>query len=160
MIPGQLGPMSLETFCLRRACFTFTISCWGIPSVMQTINSISAATASRIASAAKGGGTYMTEAVHPVWFLASLQSLNTGRPRWVDPAFLGFTPPTIFVPYLRACSVWKVPFFREKEKKLINQKKNWRKNNAVLWFFPPFNYNNFIILLPFLSLKASLHLFP
>lgn len=29
--------------------------------------------------------------------------LKTGRPRWVLPPFLGFTPPTIWVPYAMAC---------------------------------------------------------
>lgn len=52
----------------------------------------------------------MTLALHWVCFLAYSQSLKTGRPKWVVPAFLGETPPTILVPYLRACSVWKVPF--------------------------------------------------
>ncbi len=28
---------------------------------------------------------------------------NTGSPRWVDPPFLGFTPPTTCVPYWMAC---------------------------------------------------------
>jgi hypothetical protein len=36
--------------------------------------------------------------------------LNTGRPRCMDPPFLGVTPPTICVPYWMACSEWKVPF--------------------------------------------------
>lgn len=52
----------------------------------------------------------MTLALQLVCFLASSQSLKTGRPRCVVPAFFGETPPTIFVPYLRACSVWKVPY--------------------------------------------------
>jgi len=34
-----------------------------------------------------------------------------GSPRCVEPAFLLLTPPTIFVPYAIACSVWKVPYF-------------------------------------------------
>jgi hypothetical protein len=36
---------------------TLTISCWGIPSVMQTIKPISASIASIIALAAWGAGT-------------------------------------------------------------------------------------------------------
>ena len=40
----------------------------------------------------------MTEALHLVLVLASRQFLKTGRPRWVVPAFLGETPPTIWVP--------------------------------------------------------------
>lgn len=34
-----------------------TMSCWGIPSVMHTTKSNSASSASKIALAAKGGGT-------------------------------------------------------------------------------------------------------
>ena len=54
--PGQLGPTSrvLEP---RSARLTLSISITGTPSVMQTANSISASIASRIASAANGGGT-------------------------------------------------------------------------------------------------------
>jgi hypothetical protein len=57
MMPGQLGPISLVLFYVFIADFTLIISNAGMPSVMHTTNSISAATASRIASAAKGGGT-------------------------------------------------------------------------------------------------------
>lgn len=52
----------------------------------------------------------MTEALQPVCFFAYKQSLKTGSPKWVVPAFLGETPPTICVPYYRACWVWKVPW--------------------------------------------------
>ncbi len=54
--PGQLGPISrvLEPCSAR---LTFTMSSTGMPSVMQTTRSRSASMASRIASAAKGGGT-------------------------------------------------------------------------------------------------------
>ena len=34
---------------------------------------------------------------------------KTGSPRCFCPPFLGVTPPTNFVPYLSACSEWKVP---------------------------------------------------
>jgi len=57
MIPGQLGPSNLDLFCLINLCFTRTISCWGIPSVIQTIKGTSASIASEIAFAAPGGGT-------------------------------------------------------------------------------------------------------
>ena len=53
---------------------------------MQTINSISALIASIIAAAANAGGTYITDASHDVTFLASKQSLNTGRPKCLLPA--------------------------------------------------------------------------
>ena len=54
--PGQLGPISRD-FEPDSARFTFTMSSTGMPSVMQTMSAISASMASRIASAAKGGGT-------------------------------------------------------------------------------------------------------
>ena len=57
MMPGQLGPMSLVLLWVIIACFTRIMSCWGMPSVMHTTRSISASTASRMALAAKGGGT-------------------------------------------------------------------------------------------------------
>ena len=57
IIPGQFGPIKRDFVYYLIACLTLTISCYGIPSVIQTINSISAATASRMASAACGGGT-------------------------------------------------------------------------------------------------------
>lgn len=65
---------------------------------MQTIRGTSASIASMIAALAKGAGTYITEASQLVYFLASATVPNTGRPRWVVPAFLGDTPPTILVP--------------------------------------------------------------
>ena len=54
--PGQFGPIRID--CVPwSARFTFIMSSTGMPSVMQTISSSSASIASRIASAAKGGGT-------------------------------------------------------------------------------------------------------
>ena len=47
------------------------MSCWGMPSVMQTTRSSSASTPSKMACAAKGGGTYSTDAVAPVSLTAS-----------------------------------------------------------------------------------------
>ena len=54
--PGQFGPISRD-FEPHSARFTRTMSSTGMPSVMQTISGISASIASRIASAANGGGT-------------------------------------------------------------------------------------------------------
>ena len=54
--PGQLGPISRDLV-PSSAALTLTMSSTGMPSVMQTISSISASIASQIASAAKGGGT-------------------------------------------------------------------------------------------------------
>ena len=55
MTPGQLGPISRD-FEPDSARFTLTMSSTGMPSVMQTMSGISASIASRIASAANGGG--------------------------------------------------------------------------------------------------------
>lgn len=66
MMPGQFGPISRVLFCLTSLCFTRTISCCGIPSVMHTAKLISASIASIIAAAANGGGTNITVAVAPV----------------------------------------------------------------------------------------------
>ena len=83
----------------------------------QTARGISAAIASSIPLAAKGGlmtvsklifspnyswinsyGTKRAVAVAPVSFTASLTFAKTGRSRWVVPAFLGLVPPTTLVP--------------------------------------------------------------
>ena len=54
--PGQFGPIRRDLL-PARAFFTLTMSSTGMPSVMQMISGISASMASRIESAAKGGGT-------------------------------------------------------------------------------------------------------
>ena len=64
IIPGQFGPITLVTFYDLKASLTYTISCYGIPSVITTTNSIYASSASKIAYFANGGGTYMTDASH------------------------------------------------------------------------------------------------
>ena len=46
MIPGQFGPINLVIFYDFKTDLTLIISSAGIPSVMQTTNSISASTAS------------------------------------------------------------------------------------------------------------------
>ena len=53
---GQLGPMRRVPLPARTR-FTRTMSRTGMPSVMQTTSGIPASIASRMASAAKGGGT-------------------------------------------------------------------------------------------------------
>lgn len=88
---------------------TLIISCYGIPSVIITTSPISYSIASNAAYAANGGGTNIMDASQPVAFFASKTSLNTGSPKWVVPAFLGLTPPTIFVPYSMAVLECKVP---------------------------------------------------
>ena len=98
MTPGQLGPISRDFEVLSLA-HTFTMSSVGMPSVMQTISGIPASSASRIASAANGGGTKIIVALAPVFSTASATVLNTGQPSCVVPPLPGVTPPTTFVPY-------------------------------------------------------------
>ena len=98
MTPGQLGPISLA-FLPARKSFTFTISCTGMPSVMQTISSTPASAASMMASPAKAGGTKMMETLAPACFTQSATVLNTLRSRCVVPPLPGVTPPTTLVPY-------------------------------------------------------------
>ena len=57
IIPGQFGPINRVIDCRWSLCFTRTMSCCGIPSVMATTSGISASMASTIASAANLGGT-------------------------------------------------------------------------------------------------------
>ena len=56
MTPGQFGPIN-RVLELISARLTFIMSSTGMPSVMQTTSGISASIASRMLSAAKGGGT-------------------------------------------------------------------------------------------------------
>src|ERR1043166_760011 len=107
--PGQFGPIS-RVFFPRMALFTFTMSLTGMPSVMQTTKSSPASTASRIASAAKGGGTKMAEAVAPVCWAASATLSKIGTffsKSW--PPLPGVTPATICVPYSRLSCVCRAP---------------------------------------------------
>ncbi len=109
MTPGQLGPTSRVFVFSLRAALTFIISSTGMPSVMQMTSFISASIASRMASAANGGGTKITLASAPVFCIALSTVSKTGRFRCVCPPFPGVTPPTIFVPYSMACCEWNVP---------------------------------------------------
>src|SRR5580692_10497037 len=106
--PGQFGPISRD-FDVFSLAHTFTMSSVGIPSVMATINGIPASSASRIASAANGGGTKITVAFAPVFSTASATVLNTGQPSCVLPPLPGVTPPTTLVPYSAAPFAWNVP---------------------------------------------------
>ena len=110
MTPGQFGPISLLLE-FSTAGKTRAISSTGIPSVTAMTSSISAATASRIASAAKGGGTKIIVAFAPVTSRASATVLKTGRSAIVSPPLPGVTPPTILVPYSRQPRVWNSPTF-------------------------------------------------
>ena len=77
-----------------------------MPSVMQMMSSIPASAASKIASAAKGGGTKTIVALAFVFLTASATVLKTGIfPITVCPPLPGVTPPTTLVPYFIDCSV-------------------------------------------------------
>src|SRR4030042_2826037 len=79
IIPGQFGPMRVHFLSLKK-CVTFTISRVGIPSVMHTIMLMPADAASKIASAANGGGTKIQETLTFSFDTTSLLVLNTGSP--------------------------------------------------------------------------------
>ena len=106
--PGQLGPMSRD-FELFSLAHTLIMSSVGMPSVMHTISGMPASSASRMASAAKGGGTKIMVALAPVSLTASATVLNTGQPSCVVPPLPGVTPPTTLVPYSAQPLAWKVP---------------------------------------------------
>ncbi len=99
--PGQFGPIRRVLLpCM--AAFTFTMSFTGMPSVMQTTSARSAFTASRMESAANGGGTKITLTVAPVCCAASatvskIGTLNSPCSK-ICPPLPGVTPATSFVP--------------------------------------------------------------
>ena len=67
---------------------------------MQITKSSPASTASSIAEAAKGGGTYITETVAPVACFASLTVAKIGIFSKCSPGLFGFTPATKqFLPF-------------------------------------------------------------
>src|SRR5271155_3068999 len=106
--PGQFGPIKRD-FDLLTTLHTLTMSLVGMPSVMQIISGRPASSASRIASAANGGGTKMTVALAPVFSTAWATVSKTGQPSWVVPPLPGVTPPTTLVPYSAQPLAWKVP---------------------------------------------------
>ena len=69
-----------------------------MPSVMQTMSSMPASRASRMASAAPTGGTKIMVALAPVLATASRTVLKTGKPSISVPPLPGVTPPTTLVP--------------------------------------------------------------
>ena len=78
--------------------FTRIMSSTGMPSVIVTMTRMPASVASRIASAANGGGTKIIVASAPVSSTASCTVLKTGRPMCSVPPLPGVTPPTTLVP--------------------------------------------------------------
>src|SRR6266851_7671200 len=108
IIPGQFGPISrvLEFF---NAAATRTMSIVGMPSVMQTTSGTHASIASRIASAANGGGTKIIDASAPVSRTASETVLNTCTFSCFVPPLPGVTPAITLLPYSIICCAWKLP---------------------------------------------------
>ena len=99
MTPGQFGPMSRTSGKPSSARRTRTMSRTGMPSVMATMSATPASADSRMASAAKGGGTKMALALAPVSLTASVTvskmgTFSSNRP----PLRPGVTPATSFVP--------------------------------------------------------------
>ena len=97
MTPGQFGPT--RTLSPRLSCaYTRSMSWAGMPSVMQTTRSTPLASPSRIASAAKRGGTRTMAVFAPVASTASSTVWKTGMPSTSWPALPGVTPATTWVP--------------------------------------------------------------
>ena len=69
-----------------------------MPSVMQMATGMPASAASRMASAAKGAGTKMSETLASNSFTACSTVLRMGTPSISWPPRPGVTPQTIFVP--------------------------------------------------------------
>ena len=96
-MPGQLGPTSREEP-RSRWLYTRSSSWAGMPSVIATISSTPASSASRIESAAKRGGTKIIAVLAPVSSTASWKVSNTGTPSTSWPDLPGVTPDTTWVP--------------------------------------------------------------
>ena len=98
-MPGQLGPTSRVVGWSRLSVLYTRSSSWaGMPSVIAITSSTSAAAASRIASAAKRGGTKIIAVLGWADFIACAQLSNTGMPSTSWPPLPGVTPPTTLVP--------------------------------------------------------------
>ena len=69
-----------------------------MPSVIATIRSMPASSASRIESAANRGGTKIIAVLAPVSSTAAWKVLNTGMPSTSWPPLPGVTPETTCVP--------------------------------------------------------------
>src|SRR6185437_12635455 len=108
MMPGQLGPISRVREC-RTVRQARAMSIAGMPSVMHTTSGSSASQASRMASAANGGGTKITETLALVAATACRTVSYTGVPSWLVPPLPGVTPATTWVPYSRHMRAWKLP---------------------------------------------------
>ncbi len=78
MTPGQFGPTSRDVSWESSTRRTLIMSATGMPSVIAMTSAMPASTASRMASAAKGGGTKIAEALAPVFSTASATVSKTG----------------------------------------------------------------------------------
>ena len=81
----------------------------GMPSVMATTSFTPASAASKMASAAKGAGTKMIDALAWVSSTASNTVSNTGTPSTSWPPLPGAAPATMLVPSFRIAAVWNLP---------------------------------------------------
>ena len=106
--PGQFGPTS-RIGEPRSAILARSMSSAGIPSVMHAASAMPASAASRIASAAPGGGTKITDALAPVARTASSTVSKMGIPSIAVPPLPGATPPTTCVPYSIERRAWNWP---------------------------------------------------
>ena len=110
MTPGQLGPMrrmraagAAAAFISSSTARARTMSLTGMPSVMQQMTLMPASAASRMASAARPGGTKIMVAVAPVFLTAWWTVSKTGTDALASisnfwPPLPGVTPPTSWVP--------------------------------------------------------------
>src|SRR3954469_19415582 len=108
--PGQFGPIRRAP-ASRTSSTTGIMSRAGIPSVMQKMVLIPAATASRIESGAPAAGTKMHEVLAPVAATASATVLNTGTRSSIArcPPLPGVIPATTAVPYSSIARLWNSP---------------------------------------------------
>ena len=88
MMPGQLGPMR-RVLLKSMVAATRTMSMTGMPSVMQMTSGMPASAASRMASAAKGGGTKMTRRVRAGGFHGFGDGVEDGAVEMLGAAFAG-----------------------------------------------------------------------
>ena len=106
--PAVLGPTTAAAFARAIARISIT-SCTGTCSVSTTRRAHPASIASCAAAFTPSGGMNRTETSKPTSRIASRALANTGTPQCRVPAFFGFTPATMRVPYACIRSVQYVP---------------------------------------------------
>ena len=97
--PGQFGPISRDFDVLHDLPHLHHVQRRNALGDADDQRNPRSPSASRMPSAANGGGTKIIVAFAPVSFTASSTVLNTGQPSCVVPPLPGVTPPTTFVPY-------------------------------------------------------------